>query len=198
MRPRPPRSTSGAGRARTDDLLDAIEALSQLSYSPKRVLRSPAGLPRDEAPPDVVRWTPRNRSRESGTVEDRSRCGKGGSDFRAMWRCSGRPSSHAACCRSPSPCPRTGTGAPRDPRRVWAGTARRRPWVIAPPPSYSLPTRKGQAPQDANTPDQHRHRPDRQASEECERTEQDPQGPDDRTNRRTEPNRTATITSNAA
>jgi len=137
----------------------------------------------------VVRWTPRNRSRESGTVEDRSRCGKGGSDFRAMWRCSGRPSSHAACCRSPSPCPRTGTGAPRDPRRVWAGTARRRPWVIAPPPSYSLPTRKGQAPQDANTPDQHRHRPDRQASEECERTEQDPQGPDDRTNRRTEPNR---------
>ena len=26
--------TNGAGRARTDDLLDAIEALSQLSYSP--------------------------------------------------------------------------------------------------------------------------------------------------------------------
>ena len=28
------RATHGAGRARTDDLLDAIEALSQLSYSP--------------------------------------------------------------------------------------------------------------------------------------------------------------------
>ena len=36
----------GASRGRTDNLLDANQALSQLSYSPKQLRRIPVGRPR--------------------------------------------------------------------------------------------------------------------------------------------------------
>ena len=60
-----------------------------------------------------------------------------------------------------------------------------------PPSKLDVYTRPpaGQAPQNANTPDQHQRRPNQHAPKECDRTEKDPQGPDDPTNHHAEPNR---------